>query len=518
MLKNYNKLLFIELIHALPIAILTFFALKNLTYISHSLYLLFVVVFSLPIFFSIFLQIKHQRGTFFYLFSILMFLGFPFKFSMHEIFHPTYIEPVGLFNYSNIAFANVIKVALWGGAGILFAQIISYLFFIKNKQLPPLDITQKSSSTNYKAMLTIASLTLAMGVVNLKYNIILFGITPSIILPFKGNTIYFLLLTRFLPLILFFYGLVCFSYFELTIGALIFLLSSVGVTSRMIIVIYFMVITIPLIQSLNRIGFYDFLKKFGFIIVLFALTSSLTVQLSSRLRYIFTQEITHEALASSKMADSNVVASKTNSIKPPPNEAPVAIKPKSLISTLGKIFHTGSIHDYANYQSLATERWVGMEGLMAVEAHPSKGFPLLMEALKEPGFKNDGKSFYNSIADLKLMEKIKSIETPTNISTSVPGPIAFFYYTGSSFFVFLSMLLFCIVIFLIEDFFNSIFLTKRFVSIFISVFMTFDFYQFGISPIAFLKYWSFTFFCIGMWLIFEKHNIKRNAKKLIFTT
>lgn len=282
-----------------------------------------------------------------------------------------------------------------------------------------------------------------------------------------------------------------------------------------------MVITIPLVQNLKNINIYELFKKIGFIIILFAITSYVTMIISSRFRFVFGQQIIHEKSIPAVVAINNTEVKKNLPNKIAPISAPerqVVIEQKSLVNTIGKVLNTGSISDYANYTSLAVNRWVGMEGLMAVEAHPSKGFPLLIEALKESGFKNDGKSFYNSIADLKLMEKIKSIETPTNISTSVPGPIAFFYYTGSSFFVFLSMLIFCIVIFLIEDFFNSIFLTKRFVSVFISVFMTFDFYQFGISPIAFLKYWSFTFFCIGTWLIFEKYNIKRNAEKLIFTT
>ena len=247
-MERHNKLLFVELIHFILIALLVYLTIGHLDHVSYVQYLLLVGTYSLGIFFSVFLQISYQRGTFFYLLSILMFLSFPFKFSIHEIFNTPYYEPVGLFNYTNSAFSGVISVAIIGGLGILLAQVVSYYFFIRNKHIARRAIHEKESVNNYKMIFLGALLILIMGAINLKYNVLLVGVTPDVILPFKGNTIFFLILTRFLPLLLLYYGVVSFSYVGITLGSLIFSLSSVGVVSRMGIVIYFFVITISLLQ------------------------------------------------------------------------------------------------------------------------------------------------------------------------------------------------------------------------------------------------------------------------------
>jgi hypothetical protein len=86
--------------------------------------------------------------------------------------------------------------------------------------------------------------------------------------------------------------------------------------------------------------------------------------------------------------------------------------------------------------SLATNRWIGLEGVMALQAHPDKSFALLGEGLAERYV--DGKvPMYQHIS--------KSIYTGMDPNQwkfgSLPGAIAFLYYSGSLWIVFLGMAL-----------------------------------------------------------------------------
>lgn len=85
---------------------------------------------------------------------------------------------------------------------------------------------------------------------------------------------------------------------------------------------------------------------------------------------------------------------------------------------------------------LIVDRWIGLEGVMAVDAYPGKGELLFKSTLQER--REMGKiDFYTlNIAragvtkdDMKIFQY-----------STIPGAIAFFYYTDSLFFVFLGMM------------------------------------------------------------------------------
>lgn len=90
---------------------------------------------------------------------------------------------------------------------------------------------------------------------------------------------------------------------------------------------------------------------------------------------------------------------------------------------------------------LFLDRWVGIEGVMAVSSHPDKGWDLWNKAWQEK-YSNKQTSFFDK----------NLIDTPyTNVDSSkhhfisLPGVIAFCFYPGS--FIFLSICMFIIGIF-----------------------------------------------------------------------
>lgn len=80
---------------------------------------------------------------------------------------------------------------------------------------------------------------------------------------------------------------------------------------------------------------------------------------------------------------------------------------------------------------LFLDRWVGMEGMLAVSSSTNQGWTLFQEALKEK-YDENKTSFY----DLNLINSpYKNTDMKKHHYISLPGYIAFFYYSGSVFFL-----------------------------------------------------------------------------------
>jgi hypothetical protein len=84
---------------------------------------------------------------------------------------------------------------------------------------------------------------------------------------------------------------------------------------------------------------------------------------------------------------------------------------------------------------LAVDRWVGLEGVMAVSSYPGKSDPLLLEAAVEKP----------KIGQATLYQKVcnshyQNSDTEKYSFASLPGPAAFFYYSGSPWYVFVGIL------------------------------------------------------------------------------
>jgi len=98
--------------------------------------------------------------------------------------------------------------------------------------------------------------------------------------------------------------------------------------------------------------------------------------------------------------------------------------------------HDTFVHTAKVGQVLMLDRWVGIEGVMAVSSYPGLGWDLWKKAWKEK-FSRSGTSMYDlTFIESPYLEMDKSI----NHFVSVPGILAFFYYPGSYVFLFICML------------------------------------------------------------------------------
>lgn len=86
---------------------------------------------------------------------------------------------------------------------------------------------------------------------------------------------------------------------------------------------------------------------------------------------------------------------------------------------------------------LILDRWVGIEGVMAVASYPDQGWDLWNAAWKEV-YSDRGTSFY----DMNLITSpYRSMDVTKHHYISLPGVVAFCFYPGSFLFLFVCMLM-----------------------------------------------------------------------------
>jgi hypothetical protein len=89
-----------------------------------------------------------------------------------------------------------------------------------------------------------------------------------------------------------------------------------------------------------------------------------------------------------------------------------------------------------NTKILFLDRWVGIEGVMAVSSYPKQGWGLLSEAWKEPP--SHEMSFYDANF---IASPYRDMDTTMHHYISLPGILAFCFYPGSYPFLFMCMLI-----------------------------------------------------------------------------
>lgn len=468
--------------------IFTITALKIDSYLLFN-YLLLTLSSFLTVYLSYHSLKKKQLGFTNFLLSILFYLGFFLKFSFHSYTGIRFREPVGFFDFSFQSINDILFISSLGFLPLIFNTILMKRINIKAFK------EKTTVHNNYLSPILFIAVVTILAFLNLKYNILLFALAPSINLPFSGNAVYFLLLTR---LCIFAFTLICFNevnFKNILLGGIIASISSIGVLSRMGTVtyaFYIFSITIVFFQNLN---FLQSLKKTLVSLIILVSLSFLVVVASSGLRVVF---ISNFQKLNSPIKETKSTENKDELNKPElthlgTNES---YKKQSIEFSDIKKSSSFSLNERLNtFSELALQRWIGIEGVMTVYSIKNKSFSLLKDAFCEKPYK--GNSFYN-----KHAKPMVGANSTAELSTSVPGPVAFFYYSGSLVFLFIGLSLLILLFNLLEILYFKLTL-NIFTTALLSTFIAFDFFQFGISPLSFFKYLFFTF---STFLFLEKLN------------
>jgi len=479
------------LLHIVLILGITVWTINSLNSAIVPAYITFSILFLVSTVFSLVNMTRFRAGVFYYLLNLMFLLGFWFKYSVKTLTGSALREAVGSFTFTPESEVRILWVVIWGIFGFFVAQLLSY-FIYKRKRLAQ-NVTE---SLNYKPALYILLLSIALSFLNLKFNVLLFGFKSDLVLPFKGNAIFFLLLTKGTLFLFFYYCLKDYSKRMIVIGAILATICSVGVLSRMVIFIYFSAIFIFLLQQFYYWDLKKIIQNIAFCTVAFFAFSYITVFLSSGLRDVYSAKNTPPPVQQVEIAASSAPLENHND------------KASVLPSISSPIVDSFNIEkQFKNYLELAVGRWIGIEGVMAVDSYKGKSFSFLWEALSEKSY--HGNSFYTRISNPEI-----PIDRDLNktISTSVPGPVAFFYYTGNILFVFAAMFLSTFFLSLCENVAIKFFKNNQSVVVLISSFLVGDFFQFGISPLAYLRYLSFSLLCVAFFYYVVEHNKKTSIK------
>ena len=129
------------------------------------------------------------------------------------------------------------------------------------------------------------------------------------------------------------------------------------------------------------------------------------------------------------------------------------------------------------------DRWVGIEGVIAVSSNEKLSWNLFLLSLEERNVR--GLSFYDSIF---INSPYKNSNFEKKQFVTLPGFIAFFFYPGSFLFLFFSILLLSLIIFFIEWYALALTNYNYIIASFLSNLIVYRFVNFGYMPLNTIQY------------------------------
>jgi len=340
--------------------------------------------------------------------GIFFWLGFWLKLTVRVAFMESeFVIPVGNFDGFGTSFDQVLLVASCAFLGLLVASFIreKFLFSYPSKIN---DRTQHGLFvfyTRYRMYILIGFtlLFITVAVTNAHFGIYQRGTIPKTILPYGLSGVYKWLLL---------FGLASFSAVILK-----FEFTGTKKTSYPVAIIGLMECLFSSVSLLSR----------GMIINASALVYGVVVgvkryEIKSNFRYLITCFIVFVVLFVSSVF---------------------------IVNSLRAVNFTGIQATYSSGQTselleqatrsttvLFLDRWVGIEGVMAVSSYPDKGWGLWRKGWQEK-FSDNKISFF----DMNIIDSpYKNTDTTKHHFISLPGVVAFCFYPGSFIFLFACML------------------------------------------------------------------------------
>jgi len=434
---NFKISHIILVVFCLAVSILSFLTLAN--YPGHvAVYVIFTISLN-----ALFL-IGFTKGRIFFdtFIGIFFWLGFWLKFSVRVAFlGGNFHEPTGHFDGTGGAYDQALLITSCGVIALLIAAFVRRKFLFsygKAIRQERLEMIFSYYRSNRKVILALfISLVVIIAVTNVIFGIYQRGTVPRAILPFGLSGVYTWLLL---------FGLASIStvildcefrtknnpYLASIIGLLECFFSNTSMLSRGMILNGGSLI-IGAIDNAKR-RFIDLGLRYQLVVlVIFGVLFLSSVFAVNYIRsYTMISSLDDAAVQHSKKLKSQAVKSKVPKSKRL-DSPELNVKPLD-DSELKSIALQFSVK---TSKPLMLDRWVGMEGIMAVSSYPGLGWSLWKRAWQERYF-HSGTSMY----DLTFIKSpYLQVDMSKHHFIGLPGILAFFYYPGSLPFLFFSMLL-----------------------------------------------------------------------------
>lgn len=364
------------------------------------------VLFSIVLNVLLFLGFRKGRVFFDTFIGVFFWLGYWLKFSVRvAFFNGKFHEPTGSFSYTGSSFDHALLVTTCGALALIVVSLLRgrYLFTYNEvcKDQPLKGLLYYYNKYRHKVWLAFFILVIGITFTNFHFVIYQRGTVPKTILPYGLNSVYTWLLlfgmASFSSLILEFefrenrknsFVVVLLSFFEC-------FFSSISLLSRGMI-LNGSSLLLGLTRSITKKSPYFSFRFLVKTLATFCILFVFSVLIVNFIR-------THTFSGIDFMGESGVSV-------------------RQVVSKTKVLF---------------IDRWVGIEGIMAVSSCPELGWDLWKEAWNEK-FKNNGTSYY----DLNIITKsYTGYDLAKHHFVSLPGIMAFFFYPGSFVFLFLAMLL-----------------------------------------------------------------------------
>jgi len=359
------------------------------------IYVLFAILSNALLYFGF-----RRNAIFFDTFiGILFWLGFWLKLTFRVAFMDgQFHEPVGNFDGSGAAFDRALLVSSCGFAGLLTVSFIreKYVFTYPGK-LPGVvqgGLLKAYQNHRMAVLSTFVILFVAVAATNFYFGIYQRGVIPRTVLPYGLSGIYSWLLL---------FGLACISALVLQCE---FTLNRK--TSYQVVILSLVEEFLANVSLLSR-GMIINVSALGYGVFRYLKLNSIE---STRRFWAVSFSISMLLCGSSV-----ILVDYLRSIDP---DNPRAIELVAIVR---------------GTKVLLLDRWVGIEGVMAVSSYPKQGWDLWSEAWKET-YSNKHMSFYDTHL---ITSSYREMDVRKHHYISLPGIVAFCFYPGSFPFVFLCM-------------------------------------------------------------------------------
>jgi hypothetical protein len=344
----------------------------------------------------------HRQISYSYLFLVIMlWLGFWFKLTLHLLLDYPYVEPVGMFYLVQSKWDDILIIASIGSVGVLMARLLCGFLGLSNSMV--------FKGSNFTVPLWYPKVRkwiwgmvmlgcICLAIVNAVLVIFQVGLVPQTILPWPLNAVISWLLG---------FGVV------MVIGTLLWWDIVMGRKISLVVYIVLLEGVVFGVSILSR-------KLYVFHVIPVFLGMFYNRHLIPRWSRKNTLAVCVVFLGFLMITNPLINLLRNHYYSGAPIE-------------LTSVWPSNYLSKFARF---AADRWIGLEGLMAVSANPNKGDELFMHALTERreigeilSYQEISKSHYRFVDQTKFQ------------FGSSMGPTAFFYLSGKKWLVLLGMII-----------------------------------------------------------------------------
>ena len=447
---NINRLIFIYL-YSFIIIILSSIGVTKYDG-DGILFVLFSIIFNILLLYGI----REKANFFDFYIGIFLWMGFWLKLIVRILFFDTkFSEATGAFNYSAESFDRALIVSIVGASALIVASVIRERIttkLIKQKEEKKIEYKQETLYTKYKKyiLLIFTIFFILIALLNINMGIYQKGEITKTILPYGINGV-------FKWLILF-----GFSSFSAVI-----LKMEIENNKKIPIIITVIIILESFFSNTS-------LLSRGMILNVGALAigALLIMKKNSLLKINIKSIITSSIIFCILFVTSVVIVNDLRG-----NGSGYAR------TYLGDVFKKNHevyerVNDLQHATPLLLNRWVGIEGVLSVSSSNRLGWTLWSGAWAER-YSENTMGFYDS----NLIDSpYKNTDFSKKHHLSLPGIVAFLFYPGSIFFLFLSMIVLGLLASLIEIYVYILSRNNLILCSLISMVVAYRFASFGYVP------------------------------------